>query len=333
MKETIFQDFSKKSRCEVRFHVPLREWTAIRIGGEADVLFRPARVEDAVTLLELLSEAGVPFFPMGNGTNLLAEDAGFRDVLIDFSDCRGVHQNGARITAKAGTPLRVLCNFALVNGFGGFEGLAGIPGTVGGALYSNAGAFGTEISDYLKCVTVWNAARCRREILYPAQLCFGHRTSVFQTRPEYTVLSAVFCFPEKTGQERARMAEFSALRKATQPCGKPNAGSIFRKAGETPAGALLDALGAKGWRVGGAAVSEKHANFIVNTGGATAADVLALIDRMRAAAYAASGVFLVPEVVHLQSHCREGFPKRRKNVLSDGSPGRIVSSSHAEKLL
>lgn len=280
---------------EIRENEPLKNHTSFRIGGPADVMFLPKTAEEITLLYRALLEADVQPFVMGNGSNLLAADEGYRGAVIKTSGINGVELVGENtVRAGCGALLSQTAVFARKNSLGGMEFAHGIPGSVGGAVMMNAGAYGGEIKDVVVKSLYLNGA---------GELCcaegeehdFAYRHSRF--RLGEIILCSDFCLqpaPETEIQEK--MNELAAKRKASQPLELPSAGSTFKRPVGGYAAALIDQAGLKGLSAGGAQVSPKHAGFIVNTGGATCDDVLELIDKVKEAVLAASGIELEPEV-------------------------------------
>jgi UDP-N-acetylmuramate dehydrogenase len=275
---------------------PMDRHTSFRIGGPADVMVFAGSADEIADTLAVCRAHGVPVTVVGNGTNLLVRDGGIRGVVLRVGKgfCR-VAAEGTRVRAQAGVPVSALANQTLSKGLAGLEFACGIPGTLGGAVMMNAGAYGGEIAD---CLTrVWYMDRSggtgTRAV---GEEDLGYRRSVFADEG-LIVLEAEFVLREDEdgwAQERAR--EIGAKRSAKQPLNVPSAGSTFKRPACGYASRLIDAAGLKGLRVGGAQVSELHAGFIVNTGGATAKDVLELADAVRARVKEASGVGLELEI-------------------------------------
>lgn len=280
---------------EIRENEPLKNHTSFRIGGPADVMFLPKTVEELCRLQRILLEADVRPFVMGNGSNLLAADEGYRGAVIKTSAVNEVERVGENtIRACCGALLSQTAVFARKNSLGGMEFAHGIPGSVGGAVMMNAGAYGGEIKD-IAVKTVYLNSRGELCSARGEEHEFGYRRSRFL--PGETVLYSEFRLqPAPEAEIQEKMSELAAKRKASQPLEMPSAGSTFKRPVGGYAAALIDEAGLKGLSVGGAQVSPKHAGFIVNTGGASCADVLALIEKVKEAVLAASGIELEPEV-------------------------------------
>lgn len=275
---------------------PMAKHTSFRIGGPAKRMAFPETREQLVLLTGFLQEVGITPLLIGNGTNLLVADEGLDTVVIDTSDkLSHIELTGeGEITADAGVSLAKLAVFAWKHGLMGLEFAHGIPGTLGGGIVMNAGAYGGELKDVVTEVTALYPDGVRA--LTPAELDFSYRHSVFSAG-EGIVLGAKLRLEQGDADSiKARMDDLMARRKASQPLELPSAGSTFKRPTGYYAGPLIEGCGLKGCRVGGAEVSRKHAGFVVNAGGATCADVLALIEKVQKTVYDAHGVMLEPEV-------------------------------------
>ena len=264
----------------VLFDEPMSQHTTFRIGGPADVFVMPENYEQIREVLRLCKEEKLPFFVLGNGSNLLVSDSGYRGVIIQMDrNMEEIRLDGEEIHACAGALLSSVAVAARNASLTGFEFAGGIPGTIGGAAVMNAGAYGGELKDVLKEVTVMTR---EGEILtIPAEkMEMGYRTSIIKTAG-YLVLEAVISL--KKGDEeaiRATMKDLSERRTEKQPLDYPSAGSTFKRPEGYFAGKLIMDSGLRGYRVGGAQVSEKHCGFVINAGGATAEDVRSLMDHV-----------------------------------------------------
>lgn len=275
---------------------PMKAHTSFRIGGAADYFAAPKSIEALEGLVDYCRESGLPYFILGNGTNLLVSDAGVRGVVIQLQKNLGSCQiEGETITAGAGILLAKLASCALSEELTGLEFASGIPGTLGGALVMNAGAYGGEIKDILVEAVVYKPGIGVERV--PAQeLQLGYRTSLFQ-KNDWIVLEAVLKL--KKGDKAvisARMDELRASRTQKQPLELPSAGSAFKRPEGYFAGKLIQDAGLSGYRVGDAAVSEKHCGFIVNKGNATAQQMQQLFAEVADIVEGKFGVRLEPEV-------------------------------------
>jgi UDP-N-acetylmuramate dehydrogenase len=278
---------------------PMKAHTTFRIGGPADYFLLPENKEELREILKVCREAQMPYFILGNGSNLLVSDTGYRGVVIQlFKNYSGITVEGTKIRAAAGALLSAIASAARNASLSGFEFAGGIPGTLGGACVMNAGAYGGEMKDVLEEVTVMTK---EGEILtIPSEeLQMGYRTSIIKTAG-YLVLEAVLSL--EVGEKeaiQARMRELTEQRVAKQPLDYPSAGSTFKRPAGYFAGKLIMDAGLRGYRVGGAQVSEKHCGFVVNAGEATARDVVALMKDVRQRVEEQFGVTLEPEVKFL----------------------------------
>ncbi len=275
---------------------PMAKHTSFRIGGPARRMAFPKTREQLVVLAGLLQEAGIEPLLLGNGTNLLVADEGLDTVVINTSaQLSRVEQTGeCELTADAGVSLCQLALFAWKQGLAGLAFAHGIPGTLGGGVVMNAGAYGGELKDVIADVTALYPDGVRT--LTADEMGFSYRHSVFSSG-EGIVLGAKLKFePGDPNAIKAKMDELMARRKASQPLEFPSAGSTFKRPPGHYAGPLIESCGLKGARIGGAEVSCKHAGFVVNAGGATCADVLALMEKVQKTVFDTYGVLLEPEV-------------------------------------
>lgn len=277
---------------------PLAAHTSFRIGGPAEVMAFPSSLAELQALLRLSAQEGIRVRLLGAGTNILAPDGGVRGLVIVTSGAlTGLSMpDAAHIEAMSGVTMARLACFARDNGLTGLEFAHGIPGTVGGGLTMNAGAYGGELRQVVRQVRVLVPEEGIRT-LSGEEMAFGYRRSLLTQNPEIVALSAVFALtPGDPAAIRQRMQELMQKRKESQPLEWPSAGSTFKRPEGYFAGTLIDQCGLKGLTVGGAQVSEKHAGFVINRGGATCADVLALIEEIQKRVWEAQGVRLEPEV-------------------------------------
>lgn len=280
---------------QILLNEPMSRHTTFRVGGPADAMFLPESGEQVAAALKAAQSAGVPAYVIGNGSNLLVKDGGIRGLVIVLGEgMSAVSREGNTITAQAGASLARVAAFAQSEGLSGLEFASGIPGTLGGGCAMNAGAYGGQLSDCLVDAQVLMGGEART--LSAAEMEMGYRT----TRPLReggVVLSARFALTaDDPGAIGTRMKELNARRRDKQPLNYPSAGSTFKRPEGHFAGALIEGAGLKGRSVGGARVSEKHAGFIINTGNATAADILGLIRLVQAEVREKYGVELETEV-------------------------------------
>ena len=298
--EKTLREYCLVERMPVLWQTPMSDYTSFRIGGPADAFLLPETEKSFLGLLAFLKLQKIPFRVIGNGTNLLFSDAGFRGAVVSTRHMRGVSVRGNTVRVAAGTPLNVLCRTLADHSLGDFSCMYGIPGTVGGAVFMNAGAFGGTVSDHLDYVSVYRCDIDKAEALAKKEIDFSYRHSVFQTNKNSIILSAEFSFETLKQEEiREKMRQNIEKRTETQPTSLPCAGSAFLRTDQMSAAALIERAGLKGARIGGAAVSLKHAGFIVNLGGATSEDVLALMDMIQKTVKDSFGVTMLPEIEYV----------------------------------
>ena len=275
---------------------PMSRHTTFRTGGPARRFARPGSTEELAALLDAADRERWPVLVLGNGSNVLAADQGVDALVIHTGRLDGVRRTGERtLRAEAGISLARLAAFAQREALSGLEFAHGIPGSLGGAVYMNAGAYGGEMRQVVTAVTAWLPGRgvvC----LERDAMEFGYRHSLFSRQPGAALEAEFLLEPGDSGVIRARMDELNRRRREKQPLEYPSAGSTFKRPEGHFAGALIEQCGLKGARAGGAMVSEKHAGFIVNAGGATSGDVLELIALVRRTVKDQTGVELEPEV-------------------------------------
>ncbi|MDD7220366.1 MAG: UDP-N-acetylmuramate dehydrogenase [Clostridia bacterium] len=293
----IFIELLGKDRVHV--NEPMSRHTSFRIGGPADYFLQPSDTEQIKKILDICRENKLPFFVLGNGSNLLVSDTGFSGVIIQlFHNFERIIVEDTLIRAQAGALLSGIAVAARDHSLTGFEFAGGIPGTLGGAVVMNAGAYGGEMKHVLKEATVMTQSG--EIIIIPAdKLNMGYRTSVIK-EAGYIVLDAVLSLQKGDQKEiRAKMKELTDLRVSKQPLEYPSAGSTFKRPEGYFAGKLIMDAGLRGYQVGGAQISEKHCGFVINKGNATASDVLRLIEDVKNRVYEQFGVNLEPEVKFL----------------------------------
>lgn len=280
----------------IRLDEPMKYHTSFKIGGLADILVAPEGVEALLKTISLCREQRVPYFVMGNGTNLLVRDKGIRGVVIQvYGNLSGFEITGCRVRAEAGVLLSKLASAALNHGLSGLEFASGIPGTLGGAVTMNAGAYNGEMKDIV-VKTDYLDGQGNVRTLEGAEHRFGYRTSFIQEQGGVVLCSELLLKEGRTEEIRALMEDLAARRRQKQPLEMPSAGSVFKRPQGHFTGQLIENCGLKGFCCGGAQVSPKHCGFIVNTGEATAEDVLGLIAQIRDKVRTAYGVELETEI-------------------------------------
>ena len=300
MRENIiskFEDVIGKDR--VLVEEPMKKHTTFRLGGAADYFLSPEKAEQVAELIHICREENISYFILGNGSNLLVSDRGYRGTVIQiFKNMNDIRVEGTKLYVQAGALLSAIARKALDAGLTGMEFASGIPGTVGGAAVMNAGAYGGEMKDIIKSVTVLTKEG-EMKVLDASELQFGYRTSVIKENG-YVVLEAVIqlCPGDKETIQK-RMEELKEQRVTKQPLEYASAGSTFKRLEGYFAGKLIQDAGLRGYQVGGAQVSEKHCGFVINTGDAVAEDVWNLIHDVQEKVYDKFQVKLEPEVKFL----------------------------------
>lgn len=286
-------------RGEVRYQEPMAMHTSLRIGGPAEVFAVPTEYTSLTDLYMILLRKKIPFLVVGGGTNLLVRDGGVNGVVISVTSFRGIDvsmtdHGCVYMEVEAGTPLQRLVRFAKDKGYTGIEGLVGIPGTFGGAVCGNSGAFGQEIKDVLVSLRIIDTDGTRKD-LSPQTLGFGYRHSRISAG-QFVLSGEVklgISTPEEVG---AKTQEFHKIKQETQPLWEPSAGCVFKNPEGLSAGKLIDEAGCKGMKVGDVEVNTLHANFFINKGKATSADFIALMEKVSLRVKEKSGVRLEPEI-------------------------------------
>lgn len=279
----------------VHFDCPMAPYTTFRAGGKVEALCEVRNLLHLETLLDLVRREDIPYLVVGKGSNLLVKDGGFKGVaLLLKGDLEDIEEKGGRLLAGAGLDLAGLLKFCSRSGLSGLEFLAGIPGTVGGAVAMNAGAWGKSTGEAVTAVEIMTADG-EEKTLDRSRLRFEYRKTALPIG--CVVVRVHFQVTEDRPQAvRKRIREYLERRKASQPLDDPSAGSVFRNPPHDYAGRLIEAVGLKGKRIGGAMISQKHANVIVNVGGARAQDILDLMETARQRVRERTGVDLEPEI-------------------------------------
>ena len=282
-------------------NVPMCEHTTFRIGGNADIFVRPDSVEKLIVALNIAKEENIRFFVLGRGSNLLFSDEGFRGVIISTENLKKITVEGNSIKCECGVTLTNLALKARDASLAGLSFAYGIPGFVGGAVYMNAGAYGGQISDVLVRSTYYDMVSGEVGVFSGDEHNFGYRESAYKEDINKIILSAEFELVSGDASViRSEMEEYMERRRSKQPLEYPSAGSVFKRPVGYFAGQLIEESGFKGKKVGGAMVSEKHAGFIVNAGGATANDVLSLVKLIQDAVKERYSVDLVCEIIYIK---------------------------------
>lgn len=283
------------SPASVSLDEPMRNHTTFKIGGPADVLVTPENIEELKTALQYCSRCQVPFLVFGAGSNLLVRDKGIRGVAIKITNINAIEITGQEVYAQAGILLSDLANTVAGFNLAGLEFAEGIPGSLGGAVVMNAGAYDGEMAEVVLEVDAISPSG-ESVSFVRSQLDYGYRHSIFQNNRHIVVAARLKLKLDDESVIKTRMNEYSQRRRDKQPLEYPSAGSTFRRPPGHFVGPMIEELGLKGYSVGGAQVSARHAGFIVNTGQATAEDVLQLIAIIQAAVEKKFGLLLQPEI-------------------------------------
>jgi len=284
---------------EVKFREPMRNHTSLRIGGPADIFAMPQDLSSLKNMHINLRRNKIPFFPLGGGTNILVRDGGIEGAVISLRSLRrtGVLSKDnkyAYLFAEAGTLLQRIVNFSKENGYSGVEGLAGIPGTVGGAIFGNAGAFGYEMKDVLISVEVMDIeGRIKR--FKAEEINFGYRSTSI-SRNELILDAEIKLKKDEKEEVSAKVDDFLEKKREKQPLREPSAGCVFKNPAGLSAGKLIDEAGCKGIKIGDVEVSSIHANFFINKGEAKASDFIRLMEEVAHRVKERFGVVLEPEI-------------------------------------
>ncbi|MBM4144678.1 MAG: UDP-N-acetylmuramate dehydrogenase [Nitrospira sp.] len=284
---------------EVKFMEPMKNHTSLKIGGPADVLAMPQDVFSLINMHAALKRNKIPVLPLGGGTNILVRDRGIEGVVISSKSFRRIgvvsrDDSYVYVTVEAGALLQRLVHYTKENGYSGIEGFAGIPGTVGGAIFGNAGAFGCEIKDVLVSVEIMDTEGKIKKIKAD-QIAFRYRSSGIL--PGEFILSAEIKLTAGSTEEvSSRIEDFLNIKKEKQPIWEPSAGCVFKNPSGVSAGKLIDESGCKGMRIGDVEVSNLHANFFINKGRASASDFIRLMEEVADRVKTKSGILLEPEI-------------------------------------
>lgn len=290
--ENLFSHFPKEC---VAYHEPLAKHTTFAIGGPCDVWLAPYEIGQVQEAWQICQKEGIPIFALGKGSNLLVSDAGMDGVVLSMEHLQALSIQGDTITCQAGMSMEDLCNRACQAGLSGLEFACGIPGTLGGAIYMNAGAYEGEMKDVVVSVQVMTPEGEIKE-LSAQEAKFSYRHSLLKEQPLLCLSATMRLHPEDKKIIQAKMDDLMERRRSRQPLELASAGSAFKRPTGYYAGKLIIEAGMQGHRIGDAQVSTKHAGFIVNLGQASAQNVVDLIAQVKEAVYAHSGVSLEPEV-------------------------------------
>ena len=301
---TNLQNYAITNNFRFAVNEDLKKYTSFKIGGPADLILFPETGEQAAELLRICRIEAIPFFVLGGGSNLLALDDGFRGALISTKELLDLRLDGTnRIICASGVKLKNLCQFALDSSLTGLEFAFGIPGTAGGAAFMNAGAYGGEMKDVLRACkyidTNGNTKTARGD-----ELELSYRHSIFADNAGVILELELELEAGNPTEIYEKMVDFLGRRRDKQPLEFPSAGSVFKRPEDDFAGRLIEVCGLRGYQIGSAQVSEKHCGFIVNKGGASCADVLALVEHIRTKVLEETGVTLESEIRLLKPYMK-----------------------------
>lgn len=281
----------------VEENVPMAQHTSFRAGGNAAMMVTPADAEELKTVLAVIEEAGCPHMVLGNGSNILVKDSGYDGVIVKIGEGFDyVRQEGQTLICGSGTLMSVVAKASVAGSLTGFEFASGIPGTVGGAVFMNAGAYDGEIAEILKRAKIVSKDGRREFYMTAEELQMGYRHTVLHETQDVVTEVELELEKGSTDEIKRKIADFTERRNSKQPVNFPSAGSFFKRPAGYFAGKLIQDAGLKGLTVGGAQVSELHSGFIINRGGATAADILQLMEIVQARVFDEFGVKLETEV-------------------------------------
>lgn len=298
--KNLIQDFLSLRNIKFKTDEPIKNIGYLRVGGASDFVVYPKDEQELTELLAFLVKTCTRHKLVGKMSNLLPEDEGYRGVLIKSDALSSVLRDGEFIRVGCGLSLPSFSSLAMRYGLDGLAELSGIPASVGGAVYMNAGAYGREISDFLVSASVFDPEDGCVKKLSRQELCFEYRYSILKTRTLYLV-DATFKLPRGDKKEISeRMRAVAEKRRNSQPIAYPSLGSVFKKHKDISAGYLVDKTGMKGLSVGGASVSQKHAGFIINTGGASAKDYKTLVEIVKRRVDERFGITLCEEIEYLK---------------------------------
>lgn len=295
----IIRDLAEKNGFDIIENEPLKNHTSFKIGGNAEMFVTVSNISQLKVVLCACKQNDIPLFILGRGSNLLISDKGMRGVVLNLDgEFKEISLKENTITCGAGTNLTKLCTFALSESLSGLEFAYGIPGSVGGAVYMNAGAYGGEMKDVVEEVT--HITREGEVVTLSAdELDFSYRHSVYKDCDNIIISAKFSLTPAESVDIKSKMDDFMNRRRTKQPLEFPSAGSVFKRPQGNFAGTLIEQCGLKGATVGGAQVSEKHAGFIINIGGATCQDVLELVKLVQDTVQENTGYFLEREIIHI----------------------------------
>lgn len=292
--EKIKRQLYRIENLKIQYNVPMKEYTTFKIGGPVDILAIPENTKALKQLLPVVNGYQIPVFILGKGSNVIVSDRGYRGLVIYTGKLNKVEIRGSRLTAETGITLAALAGRAMEAGLSGLEFASGIPGSLGGALYMNAGAYDGEMKEVISSVQLLDYSG-KTIYMTKKELKLSYRYSILQQKKLIAITVDIELKKDKPEKIKSKMKQLNKKRKEKQPLEWPSAGSIFKRPEGHYTGALIEKAGLKGLRVGDAQISEKHAGFIINRGNATAADVKNLIERIQKEIFNRNGIKLKVE--------------------------------------
>lgn len=290
----IISKLNKIDNLEVEENILLKNYTTFKVGGPANLFLTPKNESALLNLTKIIQNVDIPYFVLGKGSNVIVGDKGYRGIIIYTGELDKIIVDKNNIKAQSGATLKDITKIAQKNSLTGMEFASGIPGTLGGAVFMNAGAYGGEMNDIIKNVSAVNTTG-KKVVLSKEDLKLSYRSSLFQDK-NYIILDATMKLKHgKKTKIKEKMEILNQKRRNKQPLEYPSAGSSFKRPENHYTGPLIEKAKMKGYQIGGAQVSEKHAGFIINKGNATAKDILNLIQKVQKEVYKISGVKLKPE--------------------------------------
>ena len=301
MDKSIFSEILKNNGIGFTENEPMKNRTTFRIGGAADFFVMPENEKELIFSVKSAIKCEIPYFIIGRGSNLLFDDAGYRGAVFSTEKLNNCKVSCGRIECGCGASFTAVSHVARDAGLTGLEFANGIPGYVGGAVYMNAGAYGGEVSDVLYSSTYYDTQKDEIETISLPEHEYGYRESVYINNKGRIILSAVFeLLPGNKDEIKAKMDDYMERRRSKQPLEYPSAGSVFKRCEGHYTGQMIEELGLKGFSIGGAEISEKHAGFIINKNGATSEDVLKLVSYITAKVKEKYGLDLCREVIYVK---------------------------------
>lgn len=301
MEFKAYTDLLKKENIPFSENEPMSRHTTFRIGGTSRIFVTPENASRLTRAAQVAKNNGIRYYILGKGSNVLFADEGYDGVVISTEKLTGCHREGSVVHCECGVSFTALARTCMEAGLAGLEFAYGIPGSVGGAVYMNAGAYGGEVSQVLLAATYFDVESGETVTLTNEEHNFGYRQSIYKESSGKIILSADFKLSEGVKEEiLEKMDGYMLSRRTKQPLEYPSAGSVFKRCSGHFTGQMIEELGLKGYTVGGAQVSEKHAGFIINRGGATAEDVLGLIEYIKERVHEGYGLSLECEVIYIK---------------------------------